>query len=109
MPINPIECQFRSVFSLKPLIDFWNQTIAASDDGWGPLVEGVQAKLALAPELHSPLEDLSILKSHEDLLKTLMSVVFPTRVLGYDGSWGVGPVHPGADPCFPSIPAPFSQ
>ncbi len=77
MPINPVECQIRSVFSLKPLIEFWNQTVAPSADGWAPLVEGVRAKLALAPELEGPLQDLSVLKSHEDLLKTLMSVVFP--------------------------------
>jgi len=77
MKISPIEHKFRSVFSLKPLIDFWNRTIAASDDGWRPLVEGVRAKLALAPELHSPVQDLSILKPHADLLKTLMSALFP--------------------------------
>lgn len=91
MQINPIECQFRSVFSLEPLIDFWNRTIAASEDGWRPLVEGVRAKLALAPELHSPVEDLSILKSHEDLLKTLMSVVFP---IAYWDTAAVGALVP---------------
>lgn len=91
MPINPIECQIRSVFSLKPLIDFWNQTVAASEDGWGPLLEGVRAKLALAPELQSPLQNLSILESHKDLLKTLMSVVFP---LAYWETQAIGALVP---------------
>ena len=91
MQTSPAEFEFRSVFSLEPLIDFWNRTIAASDDGWRPLVEEVRAKLALAPELHSPVEDLSILKSHEDLLKTLMSVVFP---IAYWDTVAVGALVP---------------
>ena len=103
MKIDPTECQIRSVFSLRPLIDFWNQTVAASDDGWSPLVEGVRAKLALAPELHSPVEDLSILDSHEHLLKTLMSVVFPMAYSEDAGYWGAGAVLAGADPGFPSF------
>ncbi len=91
MAINPLECQIRSVFSLKPLIDFWNQTVAASEDGWRPLVEGVRAKLALAPELQGPLQNLSILESHKDLLKTLMSVVFP---LAYWETQAIGALVP---------------
>jgi hypothetical protein len=91
MQTNPVEFEFRSVFSLKPLIDFWNRTIAGSANGWRPLVEGVQAKLALAPELHNPVEDLSILAPHEDLLKTLMSVVFP---IAYWDTEAVGALVP---------------
>ena len=98
-----------AVFSLKPLIDFWNQTIAETADGWSPLVEGVRAKLAQAPELNNPLEDISILKFARGLAENPYERAFSGRLLGYDGSRGVGPVHPGADPCFPCIPAPFSQ
>ncbi len=71
------EYPFRCVFSLKPLIEFWRQNIAASTQYGTCLVEGLEAKLQKAPELLEPMEDLSILDRHQDLLKSLMSLVFP--------------------------------
>lgn len=68
---------FRCVFTLKPLIDFWKQTMAPSSAEKVCLMEGIQEGLEKAPELQKPIEDFSILSSHQDLLKNLMSVVFP--------------------------------
>jgi len=68
---------FRCVFSLRPLIEFWRRNVAANLEHGSCLVEGLEAKLQKAPELLEPIEDLIVLDRHQDLLKSLMSLVFP--------------------------------
>jgi len=68
---------FHCVFSLRPLIEFWRRNIAANPEYGRSLTEGIEAKLQNAPELLEPMEDLSVLQRHQNLLKTLMSLVFP--------------------------------
>jgi len=68
---------FHCVFSLRPLIEFWRRNVAANLEYGSCLVEGLEAKLQRAPELLEPIEDLTILDRHQDLLKSLMSLVFP--------------------------------
>lgn len=67
---------FRCVLSLRPLIDFWRQMVA-SGEAKACLMEGLEERLAQAPELLRPIEDLSILNRHQDLLRGLMALVFP--------------------------------
>ncbi|NTV33703.1 MAG: hypothetical protein HGA50_10475, partial [Deltaproteobacteria bacterium] len=66
---------FRCVFSLRPLIEFWRRNVAANLEHGSCLVEGLEAKLQKAPELLEPIEDLTVLDRHQDLLKSLMSLV----------------------------------
>jgi hypothetical protein len=68
---------FRSVFTLKPLIDFWKQTLVSSHPDKVCLMRDLQERLDEAPELQKPIEDFSILDEYHDLLKCLMSAVFP--------------------------------
>jgi GAF domain-containing protein len=68
---------FRCVFSLKPLIEFWRGNVAVSPEYGTRLAESIEAKLERAPELLEPIEDITILDRHQDLLKRLMSLVFP--------------------------------
>jgi hypothetical protein len=68
---------FRSVFSLRPLIEFWRRDVAAKLEYGSYLIEGLEEKLQRAPELFEPIEDLSVLDRHQELLKSLMSLVFP--------------------------------
>jgi hypothetical protein len=68
---------FGSALSFKPLIDFWSRTAIPFNGGKAGLPESLQRKLAEAPELTGPIEDLSILEPHRDLIRQLMSVVFP--------------------------------
>ena len=71
------EYPFRCVFSLRPLIEFWRQNVAATLEYGSCLAESLEAKLQRTPELLDPIEDLSVLDRHQDLLKSLMSLVFP--------------------------------
>ncbi len=68
---------FRCVFSLRALIEFWRQNIVANLEYGSCMAEGLEARLQRAPELLDPIEDLSVLERHQDLLKSLMSLVFP--------------------------------
>ena len=68
---------FHCVFSLRPLIEFWRRNVAGNIEYGSCLAEGLEAKIQRAPELHEPIEDLAVLDRHQDLLKSLMSLVFP--------------------------------
>lgn len=68
---------FHCVFSLRPLIEFWRRNVAANPDFGSYLTQGLEAELQKAPELLEPMEDLTALDRHQDLLKSLMSLVFP--------------------------------
>ena len=72
------EHPYRCVFSLKPLIDYWNQGAACCDPCKARILDAIQTGLAEAPGLLEPIEDLSLLDAHQDLIRILMSAVFPT-------------------------------
>ena len=68
---------FHCVFSLRPLVEFWRRNVAANLEYGSCLAEGLESKLQRTPELLEPIEDLAVLDRHQDLLKSLMSLVFP--------------------------------
>ena len=75
------EYPFHCVFSLRPLIEFWRRNIAATLEYGSCLAEGLEARLQRAPELLEPIEDLTVLDRHQDLLKSLMSSGFSSSLL----------------------------
>jgi len=72
---NLKEYPFRFTLSLKPLIDYLNK-IASASDGAPCQIDGLQDMLRGAPELNSPIEDLTLLERHRDLIQRLMGLVF---------------------------------
>ncbi|HTF17426.1 MAG TPA: GAF domain-containing protein [Chryseolinea sp.] len=66
---------FKSVLSLKLLIDYWEEAIKNGEVVVGAVE--LQERLKNAPELREPITDLSILKKHHDLLQHLMGAVIP--------------------------------
>lgn len=68
---------FKTVLSLRPLIDFWNRTITSSDASWGLSHDELSLKLEEAQELMESVTDFSALERHQAVIKTLMSAVFP--------------------------------
>lgn len=71
------EYEVRSVFSLKPLMDFWTNILAPSDPFFQSMLEELRKDLQNAPELLGPINDRSVLNAHESLVRKLMSPVFP--------------------------------
>lgn len=68
---------FKTVLSLRPLIDFWSRTVTSSEASWGLSQDELNSRLQEAQELMEPITDFSALERHQALMKTLMSAVFP--------------------------------
>jgi hypothetical protein len=69
----PFACEL----SLAPLVTFWQQAAASDRSMRGVLARVVQGKLRGAPELLEPIEDLSVIDRHRELVDILMAVAFP--------------------------------
>src|SRR5262245_3428961 len=68
---------FASELSLAPLVAFWQQTMHLEHAVEGVLVAKVQQALQEAPVLLEPIADGSIIAQHQEIVDTLMSVIFP--------------------------------
>jgi GAF domain-containing protein len=77
MKFRKIEFPFRCRLSLKPLLDFWERLLAEGKCGMISLEPVIRQKLAQAPELREPIDDLSLLEKHQELIELLMSIVLP--------------------------------
>lgn len=71
------EFPFKCSLSLEPLIAFWEKQVLQLHPSMKAIVEKVHHDLKKAPELCGPIEDLSILEKHQELVEILMGVVFP--------------------------------
>jgi hypothetical protein len=69
--------EVHAVFSLKPLVEFWTKVLAPSDSHWAAMFGEIRKDLEKAPQLLEPIDDLSVLAPHRDLMRRLMSAVFP--------------------------------
>ena len=69
---------FERELSLRPLIAFWDETIAPEKSIRGRLARDLQEEVRRAPELSGPINDLSVLTRHHELVDALMAAVFPT-------------------------------
>ncbi len=69
----PFTCEL----SLAPLVAFWEQAIADNHPMYRPLSRQIQGALKKAPALMEPIDDLSVIAEHKELVETLMTAVFP--------------------------------
>lgn len=68
---------FECVLSLEPLIEFVQDKLNRGQWPANPVGEDLLALLDKAPDLRGAIQDLEVLKKHQDLLVRLMSLVFP--------------------------------
>ena len=68
---------FASELSLAPLVAFWQQTMHPAHPVEGALVAKVQQALQETPALLEPITDGSVIAQHQEIVDTLMSVIFP--------------------------------
>ncbi len=91
MEPQKVKFPFRTRLSLRPLIDFWEGLVAEDSGGMACLGPLIRQKLEDSPELREPIEDLTILEKHRELLDLLMSVVFPPAFYESDCAAAVVP------------------
>ncbi len=68
---------FRSVFSLKPLMDYLQSQTTDSCKIGTCKRDSLEEILKNVPELGGPIKDLSVLKRHAEAVQQLMDFVFP--------------------------------
>jgi hypothetical protein len=73
------EFPFKTVFTFKYLIDHWRNTAKQEGSVSKAQLDLLEERLAQAPELAEPIEDLSILEKHKDTLELMISPFFPVQ------------------------------
>jgi hypothetical protein len=69
---------------LKLLIDFWRNEVLANDIYGKMYSAHVEKLIADAPELLEPIDDMSVVEKHRELIDLLMTVVFPPARMDTD-------------------------
>ncbi len=90
---NTRKFPFKCVLSFSPFIDFWSQTGSRNQAFKAPLIKKVREELEKVPELLGPIEDLSILEKHKELIDMLMTLVFPPAFWDRDYLAALIPYH----------------
>jgi hypothetical protein len=85
------EYPFRTVLSLKPLVDYLKKTLREPSEMKPCSLEDVERMLEKAPELYGPIENPALLDRHRETFQRLMGFVFPPAE--WDGG-AVGAVIP---------------
>jgi GAF domain-containing protein len=85
------EYPFRCVLSLKPLIDFWKKMLESPNGNGNHFADGLLDYIEFSPELEHPIEDPDSLKPHNQMVKNLMTAVFPAAFWDTDAVAAVVP------------------
>jgi len=68
---------FNKSFSLIPLLEYWEETIADNVQLKSAFETYIKNELKKYPYLQEPVRDMSVLEKHRKFIDTLMSVIFP--------------------------------
>ena len=68
MPKENREVAFRSALSLTPLLEFWRHNISPKCSYMAEMFNEFEQRLQKIPDLEGPIEDLALLKHHQDLI-----------------------------------------
>lgn len=76
VPPKPGIPEIRSMVSLDPLLDFWENSLVPEYPPMGALFGELKEKISRIPEIQGPLSDIIALAPHRDIITPLMSAVF---------------------------------
>ncbi|MCH8332037.1 MAG: GAF domain-containing protein, partial [Bacteroidetes bacterium] len=71
------EFPFSSRLSFKPLLKYWEGRFKDARKNKDFLALGIEKRIKEIPELYEPVDDLSIVGKHHDIITLLMNAVFP--------------------------------
>lgn len=63
--------------SLEPLLDFWKKKMAGKCSHMASMLSHITDKIGQVPEIQGDIEDIGILNEHYDIIRPLMTAVFP--------------------------------
>ncbi len=87
--ISNIYKNFKSVLSLLPLVIILKKMIAEEKPGAKKLYEGLLNDIESQPQLLQPINDISVLKEHTNLVETLLSTIFPPSTTANEGYYAI--------------------
>ncbi|MCP4671928.1 MAG: hypothetical protein GY857_11555, partial [Desulfobacula sp.] len=73
---NPAQ-PLKSLVSLDPLLAFWEKKLVPKCSHMRSMFSELTEKISQLPEIQGPIKDISILNRYHDILRPLMSPVFP--------------------------------
>lgn len=88
---NILDKDVRASVNLGPLLDFWEQNVADKCDHMAAVFHHIQSRISEIPELQGDIEDIGVLNAHYDILRPLMTAVFPPATFEKDISGALTP------------------
>ena len=85
---------FKTVLSLKPIIDYWKGVAAGDRPIHSEFARTLLQQVESVPELKEPIEDLETIEKHRELVDLLMSAVMPLGLSDTTYSAAVVPFQP---------------
>ncbi|HCY86317.1 MAG TPA: hypothetical protein DHV36_14375, partial [Desulfobacteraceae bacterium] len=77
MVSNVLGNDVKANVSLEPLLDFWELKVADKCEHMAGMFNHFKARISEIPELTGDIEDVGVLNEHYDILRPLMTAVFP--------------------------------
>jgi hypothetical protein len=74
----------RAFVSLDPLLDFWEKNLVGKCSHMAAMYKDLTEKISHIPQIQGSIREPGILKKHEDLIRPLMSPVFPAASFDTD-------------------------
>ncbi|MGE5860345.1 MAG: hypothetical protein ACM34J_07310, partial [Ignavibacteria bacterium] len=72
------EFPFKSVLTLKYLIDYWEKDTQSSNKIRTALAKSVLDEVSKVPKIREPITDLSFIEKHKELIDILMAIIYPS-------------------------------
>lgn len=72
------EFPFKSVLTLKYLIDYWEKDTQSSNKIRAALAKNVLDEVSKVPKIREPITDLSFIEKHKELIDILMAIIYPS-------------------------------
>jgi hypothetical protein len=82
---QPVSAQpLRGRVSLDPLLAFWEKILVPECTHMRSMFGDLKKKISHIPELQGPIKDIGILNKYQDIIRPLMSPVFPAASFNRD-------------------------
>jgi len=91
MENNILGNDIKARVSLEPLLDFWEKNLAGQCEHMGYMFGHIKERFARTPDIQGDIQDIGILNEHYDIIRPLMSAVFPPATFEKEISGALAP------------------
>ncbi len=91
MENNILGNDIKARVSLEPLVDFWEKKLVCQCEHMGNMFSHIKKRFAQTPAVQGDIQDIGILNEHYDIIRPLMSAVFPPATFDKEISGALSP------------------